>query len=142
MKLTPGPRQISAAAALCGLAICMVNNLSALAADEPAKEKKAPGKEENLRDPFWPVGFIPQSADEQLRKQIQKTNPVNWPKLNPIGFSKTPKGNMVLLKGIGPVEEGRVIKLKKGRRVYVYKIGSITDKQFKAIRVDTYPIGN
>ncbi|MCK5849354.1 MAG: hypothetical protein KAH23_00460, partial [Kiritimatiellae bacterium] len=97
-------------------------------------------KTQTLRDPFWPIGFVPVSADADLQNKIQKTNPINWPKLKVLGISKSRKGYMALIKDIGTVKEGKVLEIKKGRRKYKIRIDSITKKGIKTTNLETSPI--
>ena len=94
-----------------------------------------------LRDPFWPIGFVPVSADKDLQDKIIIANPINWPKLKILGISKSNKGYMALIKDIGTVKKGRILNIKQGRRNYQIRIDSITSKGIKTTNLKTTPIG-
>lgn len=116
------------------------------AADEAADAKKAEDKakaeaEKVLRDPFWPVNYVPPDPDAASKIRDLSKAPERWPKLELQGVSKTPTGHVALLKGIGLVSAGETLRLKRGQRIYTFKINAVTKNGISAKRVESKLIG-
>lgn len=103
------------------------------------------------RDPFWPVGY--QEPDprkllqeivkkEEIKKEeIKKTIEISWPTLEVTAVFKTPQGKwMATIRGIGMVEEGDLIRVRKGEAWYRWKIRGINEKGIRYDRLDVVPI--
>ena len=105
------------------------------APEAEAKPEPKPKPKKELRDPFWPVGHVRIDKSKVEEKIVLKGNPEIWPKLIVKGISKTPKGHIAFLKGIGMVSEGEVLRLKRGRRIYSIEITSVSKLGIKTRRI-------
>ena len=105
-----------------------------------AADDKAEPSPKQVRDPFWPVGWQPH--DENAPPPPPPGNPERWPKLELNGVSKTPTGYIALLKhGMGMVTQGQVLRMKRGNRIYRWKIVAINKNGINAKRLDAKIVG-
>jgi hypothetical protein len=117
---------------------------------EPAAAVKAkqPAAVVELRDPFLPVGLSQQviTPDENSANTNQiivpsKPTDVKWPKLNVTAKMKLHGKNVALLAdGIGVVEEGYIIPIKRDGVLYRWRVDTITEKDVVFTRLDARPI--
>jgi hypothetical protein len=113
----------------------------------------APSDEEKLlRDPFWPPDYTPKN-ETVTPPPVQETNintnstplpPLQvvekWPVLKLKGLIKSPNGKYVAqIEGIGIVESGRVVRVKKDGMVFSWTIGDITEKGVEITPLDARP---
>ena len=100
------------------------------------------------RDPFWPLGVRPPQP-----KAEDKENPIvdtsvdisldpavpRWPELKADGVMMSPKGPMVVIKGMGIAEKGQIIKKTVSGLTYSWRIDEITKKGFKFTKLEAKP---
>jgi hypothetical protein len=91
-----------------------------------------------VRDPFWVKGHKPPVAVRQ--PDVVNTNtPVGpvavpkWPVLEPTGFLNSSKGDIVIIRGIGMVEEGQNAAMVISGLEYVFKITKIKAAEKKML---------
>lgn len=105
-----------------------------------------PGYE--ARDPFWPIGTKPPQpksddkentiVDTSVDVSIDPGTP-RWPELKADGIMMSPKGPMVVIKGIGIAEKGQTIKKTVSGITYSWRIDEITKKGFKFTKLEAKP---
>ena len=139
-----------------GLALSM-----SLAADEGRDDSlskankaaiNAKGKAEAIepelpRDPFWPIGYVPVEEVEAktngvavVQRKIVKTFKPNWPKLKTLGSVRTPEGAwQILIKDVGWVKKGNIVKLSRPDAVYFWKVDDVTKNEAKLSTLDAKP---
>jgi len=90
-----------------------------------------------VRDPFWVRAYVPPEA---LRPVFVDTNAPTgpsatpkWPVLEPTGFLNSPKGDIVIIRGIGMAEEGQNVTKIVGSLEYVFKITKIKASEKKLL---------
>ncbi|MBN2302424.1 MAG: hypothetical protein JXN60_07915 [Lentisphaerae bacterium] len=94
--------------------------------------------EKKLRDPFWPVGYIPFSPEEQNTNTT--TSEAQWPSLKLKGITTTPRGGyLAIIDSVGLVEAGQVVQIKKNGIIYTWQITDITDKGFRSKKLTAVP---
>ena len=112
----------------------------------PRAAKASPAPKE-LRDPFWPVTYV-KAAEQAPVPDAGSTQPsaatsvgtANWPALNLKATMKNPAGKTVaIIEGVGVVEAGDIINLKKEGMIYRYKIEAVTDKGLNYQKLDARP---
>ena len=102
-------------------------------------------KEPQLRDPFWPIGYKKQKPKD-LQKEVKKVEEdkrklIKWPKLNVKGITKGVGGYVALVKDVGIVSPGRIIKIESKRLVYRWKIKAISATGLSLRKLDVTPRG-
>jgi len=100
----------------------------------PAKPDVANGK---LRDPFWPVGYLPRvemPATESPAPVVEKEIP--WPPLVLKGITEANGRYSAIIEGIGFVESGDIVTRKTNRLAYRWKINSITKTSVSHTKLD------
>ena len=116
-------------------------------ADAAATETNAP--EVAIRDPFWPVGYRKpdpkkeevKKVEEKKKEEIKQALNISWPALDVTAVSKTPQGSYIaMIKGIGMVEEGDTVRVRKEGLIYRWKITTISEKGMAFKKVDATPI--
>jgi hypothetical protein len=114
-------------------------------APSPQTNKQVVAKQE-LRDPFWPVGYMksveqpPTTGDGGGTVKQPPAGYVNWPTLNLKATMKTPAGKFVAkIEDVGVVESGEIVSLKKEGMIYRYKITAVSDKGVSCQRLDACP---
>ncbi|MDI6775053.1 MAG: hypothetical protein QME60_06630 [Verrucomicrobiota bacterium] len=126
-------------------------NASSTVAPDAAGQTSAIAAE--LRDPFWPIGYkkpdlrkpeLARSKDQSQQEnpeEVKKTHDIAWPSLELAAVSKTLQGKWIaMFKGIGLVEEGDQIRVRKGDAWYRWKITAINEKGIGYDRLDVIPI--
>lgn len=91
------------------------------------------------RDPFRPVGYqlpSPGAPDDREAEQPAPAEPpvpvLDWPELRLRGFSRTPDGSLVaFLDGIGIVQAGDRVQLRRGDWVFSWLIESVSRQDLK-----------
>jgi hypothetical protein len=91
-----------------------------------------------IRDPFWPVDWVPPQPESRLvgtnaQKRVVKVEQARWAEaqasLQQTGFSKGRDGKyFAILKGIGVVQEGDTVSVTFAGKNYSWKIVSVTEK--------------
>ena len=83
---------------------------------------------ELLRDPFWPVGYVPPKVKKTPNlAAMGNVSQVVWPKLNITGISKFANGSYIaFIKGHGMVEIGDAVSVKKDGFIFEFEITSVT----------------
>jgi hypothetical protein len=126
--------------------LCLIPCVMIAAEDtrESMDEKDLPTFEQ-LRDPFWPIGYtrkIPVKVDPtkpELPPEVKAFTP-NWPKLKLKAVTSSPKGFIAIIDKVGLVVEGQVVRLKAGGAVYSWRIGKISKKGFSYKELDVKPV--
>lgn len=103
-----------------------------------------PVDEPRLRDPFWPLGYMPEPDEDEDPVPVQDNTPVNtdamkWPEVVVRGISDTPQGLIAIIDEVGVVEAGQTFNLKKGGFLFGYKIETITKKGIKYKKQEIRP---
>ena len=126
--------------------LCLIPCMIIAAEDtrESLQKKDLPTYEQ-LRDPFWPIGYtrkLPVKVDPTKPKPPPevKTFTPNWPKLKLKAVTSSPKGYIAIIDKIGLVVEGQVVRLKSGDAIYSWRIGKITKKGFSCKELDAKPV--
>ncbi len=133
-----------------------------LRAAEPTPEETAPTETEAaathrvgdgssmeiLRDPFWPVGYEPAPPEPEITpeaaakikvEQVTQSK-TRWPALMLKGITRAGrKRYMALVAGVGLVETGQVISLKKDDMLYTWKIDEVSAKGVRFSRIEARP---
>ena len=94
---------------------------------------------ESLRDPFWPVGFrpIPKSEEERDAQADRIQELTRWPKLILRGITRTGQNEYIaILEGVGLVEGGDIISMRKDGLIYRWRINEISEKGISRTRLD------
>jgi hypothetical protein len=83
---------------------------------------------ELLRDPFWPVGYVPPKVKKNPNTAaVGKAAQVVWPKLDITGISKFAGGSYIaFIKSHGMVEVGDSVTVTKDGFVFEFEITSVT----------------
>ncbi len=93
----------------------------------------------NLRDPFWPVGFKPASEEEQKeRMRIDALQSrIKWPDLKLRGITHASgKTYIAVIENIGLVEPGDIVAIKRDRMIYRWRISRISPEGITSTRLD------
>ncbi len=100
--------------------------------------------EMTLRDPFWPVGYRKPDPETNMPPQGPATSvseEVVWPTLHVVAISKTPQNQWVaMLKDIGLVQVGDWVRVRKGDRIFRWKITAIGEKGIRYQKLEILPI--
>jgi len=100
---------------------------SPTASTESKSENEA--AEEVPRDPFWPVGYRPKAANEDDGGLLPKVKTIKWPSLNLKSIARASGGTHVaILEGVGIVEVGDIVTVKKDGLIFKWRIEAITEK--------------
>lgn len=119
-------------------------------ATEPAADAALPpagfivaGKNIVERDPFWPLGYVPPSLVASNTPAADETAPVEprivieWPHLRLTGMTRKQGGGYVgLIEGVGLVEKGDVVRMRRGDVVYRWRVDSIGTDGVEAQRIE------
>jgi len=94
-----------------------------------------------LRDPFWPIGWVPPPPQEEGGEDTGPKSPIQWgeaaKRLQVTALSKKAGGGYIaILKEIGVVEKGDVITLTHGGLIYQWEIKNISSKGVVPKRLD------
>ncbi len=104
------------------------------AANVPMEEQTT----ERLRDPFWPVGYIPvadRSPDEEQEETIDDRE-TTWPALPVRGSSRAAdRTYRALVEGVGIVEEGDIVSLPHQGLWFHWRIGRIDSQRLRFTRL-------
>lgn len=152
----------------CLLLVCFVAATALLVPAQDAPEAETPAPEAGaaatesvdtnaqamaaLRDPFWPVGYVRidkeklerEREEEERRKREAEKNkqmPIAWPKIDVTAVSKTPNGYIAMIRGIGFVEKGQIIKISQQGILYRWEITTINDQGVSYKKLDATRIG-
>lgn len=96
---------------------------------------------DGLRDPFWPVGWMPQPvADKGAVTGPQPKSPIRWEDaaelLRISGLSAKPDGSyLAIIKGVGVVEENDIISVNFSGLSYRWKVIAISNTGIKTERI-------
>ena len=93
----------------------------------------------SVRDPFWPVGFSPVPVSEkQVSERVSRIRELTqWPKLELRGITRTGKGEYIaILNGIGLVEPGDIISMRRDGLIYRWRVNDITAAGISRTRLD------
>lgn len=101
-----------------------------------------------VRDPFWPIGFAPSKPEVVAVSRPAAGKPVrpapDWEaatrKLRVTGISEKKGTFFALLKNIGLVQAGEIIKVKDEIYVYTFRISAITASGIEHVRLEAQPI--
>lgn len=98
--------------------------------------------EEELRDPFWPVGFKSKSEKQDDKgNDVMQEVPTNWPVLKMKGITRAADGSYIaVLEKIGMVEAGDIIRIKRDNVIYSWKINAITGKGIAYEKLEAKPV--
>ncbi len=91
------------------------------------------------RDPFWPVGYQPASETEQEeRSKIENLKSrINWPALPLRGVTHAGGQRFIaVIEGIGLVEPGDIVSIRKDGLVYRWRIDRVTIDGVASTRLD------
>ncbi len=103
--------------------------------------------DDTSRDPFWPKGYVPQgkvlpaqvadSATGDSAAVKKKKIEAKWPVLKVGSINKTKDGTYIaLIDGIGVIETGNIIKIKKDGYQFSWKIEEIRKAGVKMKQLD------
>lgn len=132
-------------------AIGTTEDKSAVASHATSKHKSEPGEmippeiegsaEEELRDPFWPIGYQPKCEKKDEEAKLLKDMQVKWPVLKARGKTRDAEGNYIaILEKIGMVEAGDIVQIKQGKVIYRWKINAVTETGISYTKLDAKPI--
>jgi len=89
----------------------------------------------NLRDPFWPPNYTPvltQKDESDIEEpSVQDENLIGaakWPTLKVKGITAIGNKYSAIVDGIGIIEEGKIISLKRGNTIFSWQVLKITSK--------------
>jgi len=110
-----------------------------------AKARSGPDSE-RLRDPFWPIGWVPPEFgdnDAQAHRQVGGLR--RWQDalrlIEIVGLSKKIDGTYIaMVKGIGVVEEGDVVSVDYEDFTYKWHVRKITSKGIVPERLGATPL--
>lgn len=100
------------------------------------------------RDPFWPVGYVPPSllasgtpsagvAEDDHTPPSEPKLAIDWPRLRLSGMTRKKDGGYVgLIEGVGLVEKGDVVRMRRGDVVYRWRVDSIGTDGVEAQRIE------
>ena len=98
------------------------------------------------RDPFWPVGYVPPSllaSETTIARGEYEAAPeepklaIDWPRLRLSGMTRKKDGGYVgLIEGVGLVEKGDVVRMRRGDVVYQWRVDSIGENGVEALRLE------
>ena len=94
-----------------------------------------------LRDPFWPVGWVPPKMERvTFKSPALPQQPVRWEevarKLEVSALSQLPDGrHIAVLKNIGLVEAGDTISVNYGGLTYRWEVRAVTAAGIQTKRV-------
>lgn len=115
------------------------------AAGAPASLVQAIGgpEFEQLRDPFWPIGWRPDARPDG-KATVSPAVPLKWAeakkRLQLTGVIRTNAGKrMASIKGVGVVEEGDVISVHFENAVYRWLVRTITDTEIVTEQLGVSP---
>lgn len=121
---------------------CIAGAVTAATADgTPPPAATPPGNPgfQQLRDPFWPVGYQPATESEQeKRTQIEdlKTR-INWPALPLRGVTHAGGRRFIaVIEGIGLVETGDVVVIQRDALIYRWRIDRVSADGVASTRLD------
>lgn len=88
---------------------------------------------ELLRDPFWPIGYVPPERKETMPVASNISNDqIKWPKLEIKGLTKLSDGSyVVFLEGHGMAEVGDIVKQEETGLIYEFEITDISKDGLK-----------
>jgi hypothetical protein len=88
---------------------------------------------EILRDPFWPVGYVPPERQKTMPVVSNILNDqVKWPKLEMKGVTKLKDGSyVVFLKEHGMAEVGDIITVEQTGLIYEFETTDISKAGLK-----------
>jgi hypothetical protein len=102
---------------------------------------------DGLRDPFWPVGYVPdppalETAAEQAASVAAEPEVViEWPALRLRGLTRAANGNyMALIEGLGWVEKGDSVRCVRREVLYEWRIGDVGEDGVRCDRVAATPM--
>jgi hypothetical protein len=125
---------------LLGITVFSLCALSASVAARAGDVAETNAASTLIRDPFWPVDWVPPPPLEQdvgggtnVPKRVVKVEQVRWAEaqasLQQTGYSKGRDGKyFAILKGIGVVQEGDTVSVTFAGKNYSWKIVSVTEK--------------
>jgi hypothetical protein len=101
-----------------------------------------------LRDPFWPVGYEPappepeltgeESQQAKIETEIKKK--IQWPALQLKGITKAGEDRyMAIIKGVGLVEGGQTVSMRRGDMLYSWLIDKVTAEGVEFTRLEARP---
>lgn len=92
-----------------------------------------------LRDPFCPIGYKPVSESEQIErtKIADITSRIKWPTLPLRGITHGGgKRFIAIIEGIGLVEPGDIVEMKRDSLIYRWRIDNVTAAGLSSTRLD------
>ena len=126
-----------------------------MAAEEPATNSiptnttlEAETILEVMRDPFWPVGYVPAPPQpdiseaevakiEEARETKAKTK---WPPLLLKGITRASRGRyMAIIEGVGLIETGQTVTMQRDGLLYTWIIDEVSAKGVRFTRLEARP---
>jgi hypothetical protein len=101
-----------------------------------------------LRDPFWPVGYEPappqpeltEEEAEQAKIEEEVEKKIQWPALQLKGITRAGKDRyMAIVKGVGLVEAGQTVSMRRGDLLYSWLIEEVTADGVEFTRLEARP---
>ena len=113
----------------------------------PAPVQSEAANTQALRDPFWPIGFVPADPETvPIRPthtvQAPKAAPkISWPVLKISATMLSDQGGYcALISGVGVVKQGQDVSLVSGGVRYRWRIDSISKKSIVPTPLDATPL--
>jgi hypothetical protein len=92
-----------------------------------------------LRDPFWPIGYrpVPKTKKEAQAKISRIRARTHWPTIKLRGVTRHGENKYIaILEGIGLVEPGDVVAIKKEGLIYRWRINDVNENGISRTRLD------
>ncbi len=94
---------------------------------------------QNLRDPFWPVGYkpLPKSVKQESERVTRIQRQTRWPELELRGITRRGQAEFIaVIEGVGLVESGDIISMRKEGLIYRWRINAISENGISRTRLD------
>jgi len=128
---------------LCQQLLCVAATLHGIAMPAAALEPSGIDLQgeafQNLRDPFWPVGYKPVSESEKIEKSkiADLKAKISWPTLPLRGVTHAGGKNYVaIIEGVGLVEAGDIVVIEQDSLIYRWRIDKVTGAGLSSTRLD------
>lgn len=138
MKQHPARKWIAASCGIAAFWVLFSTGRTAWASEDTGGGEADEGIERSaLRDPFWPVGYVPPTAEEsaaQVSGGVDQDLP--WPALPVQGRSRAPDGTCrVLIEGRGVVGENQIVSVHDKGYWFHWRIVHIDERGVQSIRM-------
>ena len=109
---------------------------------------KAEAVLEVLRDPFWPVGYVPAPPEPDISEaevarievELETKAKTKWPALRLKGISQASRGRyMAIIEGVGLIETGQTVAMQRDGLLYTWIIDEVSAKGVRFTRLKARP---